>query len=43
MSVRCISQVLDASGHAGTELLMLLVLADYSDDDGNSYSRSASS
>lgn len=37
MSVRCITQVLDLSQHAGTELLMLVVLADYSDDDGNSY------
>lgn len=42
MSVRCISQVLDRSVHAGTELLMLLVLADYSDDDGNSYPAVAS-
>lgn len=37
MSVRCITTVLDHSQHAGTELLMLVVLADYSDDDGNSY------
>lgn len=37
MSVRCISEVLDRSSHAGTELLMLLILADYSDDQGNSY------
>ena len=42
MSVRCISQVLDKSIHGGTELLMLLVLADYSDDDGNSYPAVAS-
>jgi len=37
MSVRCISQVLDASQHTGTDLLMLVVLADYSDDNGSSY------
>lgn len=37
MSVRCIDAVLNRSQHAGTELLMLVVLADYSDDDGNSY------
>ena len=37
MSVRCIGQVLESSRHAGTELLMLVVLADYSDDEGNSY------
>jgi hypothetical protein len=37
VSVRVISQVLEASAHAGSELLMLVVLADYSDDAGNSY------
>lgn len=37
MSVRCISRVLEDSAHGGTELLMLVVLADYSDDEGNSY------
>lgn len=37
MSVRCITAVFDHSRHAGTELLMLVVLADYSDDEGNSY------
>jgi hypothetical protein len=37
MSVRCIDRVLDLSAHSGTELLMLVVLADYSDDEGNSY------
>lgn len=37
MSVRAISQVLDKSAHGGTELLMLIILADYSDDEGNSY------
>ena len=42
MSVRCITRVLDSSRHAGTELLMLVVLADYSDDDGNSYPAVAS-
>jgi hypothetical protein len=42
MSVRCITAVLDNSQHASTELLMLVVLADYSDDDGNSYPSVAS-
>jgi hypothetical protein len=42
MSVRCITKVLDSSRHAGTELLMLVVLADYSDDEGNSYPAVAS-
>lgn len=42
MSVRCIDAVLNRSQHAGTELLMLIVLADYSDDDGNSYPSVAS-
>lgn len=42
MSVRCITQVLDRSVHAGTHLLMLIVLADYSDDEGNSYPAVAS-
>ena len=37
MSVRCIAQVWDKSTHSGTDLLMLLALADYSDDEGNSY------
>ena len=37
MSVRVIGQVLETSAHAGSERLMLVVLADYSDDDGNSY------
>lgn len=37
MSVRCISKVLEDSVHAGSELLMMVVLADYSDDEGNSY------
>ncbi len=42
MSLRCITQVRDKSQHSGTELLMLLMLADYSDDDGNSYPAVAS-
>ena len=42
MSVRCITQVWDKSAHTGTDLLMLLALADYSDDDGNSYPAVAS-
>lgn len=42
MSVRAITQVLDRSVHSGTELLMLIVLADYSDDEGNSYPSVAS-
>ena len=37
MSVHCISQVLEKSTHAGSDLLMLMVLANYSDDQGNSY------
>lgn len=37
MSVRCLTHVFEKSGHAGSDLLMLLALADYSDDDGNSY------
>lgn len=42
MSVRVISQVFDRSIHSGTDLLMLVVLADYSDDEGNSYPAVAS-
>jgi len=42
MSVRAITQVLDKSAHGGTELLMLIILADYSDDEGNSYPSVAS-
>lgn len=37
MSVRAMAKVFDHSDHQGTELLMLLVLADYSDDQGFSY------
>lgn len=42
MSVRAITRVFEASQHAGSELLMLVVLADYSDDQGNSYPSVAS-
>ena len=42
MSIKCISQVLEKSRHAGGELLMLVVLAEYSDDDGRSYPAVAS-
>lgn len=37
MSVRVMAQVWAGSQHSGSELLMLLALADHSDDDGNSY------
>lgn len=37
MSVRTISVVWEHSQHSGTELLMMLALADFSDDHGNSY------
>ena len=36
------TQVWDKSAHSGTHLLMMLALADYSDDDGNSYPAVAS-
>ena len=42
MSVRAITLVLEKSQHAGSDLLMLVVLADYSDDEGNSYPAVAS-
>lgn len=42
MSIRCITQVLDRSQHTGTDLLMLVVLADYSDDEGDSFPSVAS-
>lgn len=42
MSVRAINRVFEASQHGGSELLMLVVLADYSDDGGNSYPSVAS-
>ncbi|NJD25621.1 MAG: helix-turn-helix domain-containing protein [Betaproteobacteria bacterium] len=37
MSVRTMGRVWDFSQHAGTELLMLLSIADFSDDDGRAY------
>lgn len=37
MSVRTMARVWDQSTHAGTELLMLLAIADFADDDGNAY------
>lgn len=37
MSVRTMARVWDQSGHAGTELLMLLAIADFADDEGNAY------
>jgi hypothetical protein len=37
MSVRTMARVWDLSQHAGTELLMLLAIADFADDDGNAY------
>jgi len=37
MSIRVMTQVWDRSRHTGTDLLMLLALADFSDDQGHSY------
>jgi len=37
MSVRSMARVWESSQHAGSELLMLLAIADFSDDDGNAY------
>ncbi len=37
MSVRTLSRVWEASQHGGTELLMLLAIADFADDDGRAY------
>ncbi len=37
MSIRVMSEVWTRSRHSGTDLLMLLALADFSDDKGNSY------
>lgn len=37
MSIKVMSRVWEASQHRGTDLLMLLALADFSDDAGNSY------
>ena len=37
MSVRTMARVWADSTQAGTDLLMLLAIADFSDDDGNAY------
>lgn len=37
MSVRTMARVWELSRHSGTELLMLLAIADFADDDGNAY------
>ena len=37
MSVRSLSRVWEHSRHGGTELLMLLAIADFADDDGRAY------
>lgn len=37
MSVRIMSRVWDYSAHDGTELLMLLAIADFADDEGRAY------
>lgn len=37
MSVRTMARVWDASKHSGTELLVLLAIADFADDNGNAY------
>jgi hypothetical protein len=37
MSVRTMARVWESSKHTGTELLMLLALADFADDQGNAY------
>lgn len=37
MSVRTMARVWDGSKHSGTELLMLLAIADFADDAGNAY------
>lgn len=37
MSVRTMAKVWDRSQHAGSELLMLLAIADFADDDGKAY------
>jgi len=37
MSVRTMARVWDCSQHSGTELLMLLAIADFADDDGRAY------
>lgn len=37
MSVRTMARVWEVSKHAGSELLMLLAIADFADDDGRAY------
>jgi hypothetical protein len=37
VSVRTMARVWEHSRHAGTDLLMLLAIADFADDDGNAY------
>jgi hypothetical protein len=37
MSVRTMARVWDCSRHGGTELLMLLAIADFADDEGRAY------
>lgn len=37
MSVRTMARVWEGSQHAGTDLLMLLAIADFSDDDGRAF------
>lgn len=37
MSIRTMAKVWEHSKHAGTELLMLLAIADFADDDGRAY------
>lgn len=37
MSVRTMAKVWESSQHAGSDLLMLLAIADFSDDEGNAY------
>ncbi len=37
MSVRTMARVWDGSNHSGSELLMLLALADFADDNGRAY------
>jgi hypothetical protein len=37
MSVRAMTRVWESSKHTGTELLMLLAIADFADDHGNAY------
>jgi hypothetical protein len=42
MSIQCMTEVWKKSVHSGTNLLMMIALADHSDDDGNSYPAVAS-